>query len=111
MIDHREQQIIDFIRKTGESSSKEVFDGTEVSVSYATLKRMLTKLISENYLAIKGQGKGTKYIISPAYEVVQPIDIEKYYEKEIDDRQIKEDFNFSMITNVLAKLSVLRNLN
>ena len=106
MIDTRGQQIIDFIKKSGESSSKEVFDGVDISVSYATLKRILTKLISENYLSSKGQGKGTKYIISPAYEVIQPIDIEKYYEKEIDEREIKEGFNFSIITEVFAKHSV-----
>ncbi len=106
MIDHREQRIIDFIRKTGESSSKEVFDRADVTVSYATLKRILAKLISENYLATKGQGKGTKYVISPAYKLIQSIDIEKYHEKEIDEREINEGFNFSIITDVLAKHNV-----
>ncbi len=106
MFNHREQQIIDFIKKAGECSSKDVFDNVNISVSYATLKRILAKLIADNYLSTKGQGKGTKYIISPAYEVIQPIDIEQYYEKEIDDRNIKEGFNFSIINDVLAKHSV-----
>ena len=106
MIDIREQQIIDFVKKIGECSSKEVFDGVNLSVSYATLKRLITKLISVNYLASRGQGKGTKYFISPYYEVIQPIDIEKYYEQEIDERDIKESFNFGIITDVLAKHSV-----
>ena len=106
MIDKREQQIINYIKNAGESSSKEVFDGLDIAVSYATLKRILSKLISENYLASKGQGKGTKYLISPAYEIIQPVDIEQYYEKEIDERQIKEGFNFLIITEVLAKNSV-----
>jgi prophage maintenance system killer protein/predicted transcriptional regulator len=106
MVNQREQQIIDFIKKAGECSSKEVYDNVGVSVSYATLKRILAKLITENYLSTKGQGKGTKYVISPAYEVIQPIDIDQYYEKEIDDRNIKEGFNFSIINDVLAKHSV-----
>jgi predicted transcriptional regulator/prophage maintenance system killer protein len=106
MIDIREQQIIDFVKKNGECSSKEVFDGVNLSVSYATLKRLIAKLISENFLSSKGQGKGTKYLISPNYEVIQPIDIEKYYEKEIDEREIKESFNLGIITDVLAKHSV-----
>jgi prophage maintenance system killer protein/predicted transcriptional regulator len=106
MLNQREQQIIDFIKKVGECSSKNVFDNVDVSVSYATLKRILAKLITDNYLSTKGQGKGTKYIISPAYEVIQPIDIDQYYEKEIDDREIKEGFNFSIINDVLAKHSV-----
>lgn len=110
MIDKKEQHIIDYIRNSGESSSKEVFDGVEIAVSYATLKRILSKLISENYLASKGQGKGTKYLISPAYEIIQPVDIEQYYEKEIDERQIKEGFNFLIITEVLAKNSVFSEI-
>lgn len=46
MIEQREQKIIDFIEKSGESSSKEIFDKVDISVSYATLKRILSKLIS-----------------------------------------------------------------
>lgn len=106
MIDSREKQIIEFIQIAGECSSKEIFDEINLPVSYATLKRILTKLISSNYVSTKGQGKGTKYFISPAYQVIQPIDIEKYYEKEIDERQIKEGFNFQIINDVLSKHSV-----
>lgn len=106
MIDPREKLIIDFIKKTGECSSKEIFDESGLSISYATLKRQLTKLVSSNYISTKGQGKGTKYLISPAYQVIQPIDIDKYYEKEIDERQIKEGFNFQIINDVLSNHSV-----
>jgi len=106
MIDSREKQIIDYIQKIGECSSKEIFDETELSVSYSTLKRLLKKLISLNYITTKGQGKGTKYLISPVYRVIQPIDVNKYYEKEIDERSINEVFNFQVINNVLSQHSV-----
>jgi len=106
MIDSREQKIIDFIKKTGVSSSKEVYDNVDISVSYATLKRILSKLITGNFLSTVGQGKGTKYIISPTFVLIEPINVEKYYEKEIDEREIKEGFNFSIIKEVLAKHSV-----
>jgi len=103
MIEQREQQIIDFIEKSRESSSKEIFDGVDISLSYATLKRILTKLISENYISSKGQGKGTKYMLSPTYKIIQPIDIDEYYKQEIDARDIKENFDPSIINDVLAK--------
>lgn len=101
MIDNRKQKIIDFIKANGQSSSKEIFDGVGESFSYATLKRILTDLKANDYLLTKGQGKGTKYLLSPAYELISRIDIEKYYEKEIDERQIIENFNLSVITEVL----------
>lgn len=106
MIDLRDQKILDFIKKSGTSSSKEVHENVDISVSYATLKRILSRLISGNLLSSVGQGKGTRYRISRTYELLAPINVEKYYEKEIDDREIKDTFNFSLINEVLAKHSV-----
>ncbi len=101
MIDNRKQQVIDFVKKNGQSSSKEIFYGVAESFSYATLKRILTDLKANDYLLTKGQGKGTKYLLSPAYELIRTIDIDKYYEKEIDEREIIENFNLGVITDVL----------
>jgi fido (protein-threonine AMPylation protein)/predicted transcriptional regulator len=106
MMDPREQKILDFIREQRVCSSREIHDQADVSVSYATLKRMLTKLIYENYLSTVGQGKGTKYTIAPTYELLVPVDMDVYYEKEIDERVIKQGFNFTIIHGVLARHSV-----
>jgi Fic family protein len=106
MLDNREIAIIDFVKSNQGVSSKEIYEGTALSISYATVKRLLTKLTDENLISITGQGKGTKYLISSAYELLQPIDVDKYYEKEIDERKIKADFNFSLISDVLVKHKV-----
>jgi len=103
MIEQREQKIIDFIKKSGGCSSKEVFENIDITVSYATLKRVLMSLKSANYLITKGKGKGTRYLLSPAFELIQPIDIEKYYQDEIDERKIKKSFNFEIFADVLNK--------
>ena len=105
-----ESEIIDFVKNRGKCSSKEVFDNIASELSYATLKRALTKLVNKNYIKTHGKGKGTRYLISPAYDLIQPIDIEKYYEKEIDEREIKENFNFPIITEVLDKHSVFTKI-
>ena len=90
MIGKREKQILNYLKEFGESSSKNIFDSIDISVSYATLKRTLTNLKSNNYLVTKGKGKGTKYLISPTFELIQPVNIVEYYQNEIDERQIKE---------------------
>jgi Fic family protein len=102
----REVEIINYIKSNGESSSKEIFDSLTLEISYATLKRILTKLISEETIESIGKGKGTKYIISSAYELLEAIDIDKYYEDEIDNREIKESFNLAVITDTLHNHSV-----
>jgi Fic family protein len=106
MIQKRELEIIELIKKNHEVSSSEIFDGLSTSISYATVKRILSKLIDENLLTKRGQGKSTKYLISPTYEILYPVDIEKYYEKEIDERDIKESFNLQLIPKTLKECSV-----
>lgn len=103
MVDNREFEIIELIKKSNESSSRDIYENLSFSISYATVKRILVKLSSENILETRGRGKGTKYIISPSYELIKPIDIDSYYEKEIDDRKIKEGFNLELIQRVLSK--------
>ncbi len=57
MINKREQQILNFVSQAGYCSSKDIFENVKILVSYATLKRILTNLKSENYLTTKRTGK------------------------------------------------------
>ena len=59
----------------------------------------------KKFLLTKGQGKGTKYLLSPAYDILAPVDIEKYYQKEVDERQIIESFN-PKIVQILGRYTV-----
>lgn len=106
MIEKREQILINFIDQNRECSSKEIYDGTDIGVSYATLKRILVNLNSSNYISKKGQGKGTKYFISPIFKVIHPINVDQYYQKEVDEREIQSGFSFNVINDVLPKTSV-----
>ncbi|PID95293.1 MAG: cell filamentation protein Fic [Bacteroidetes bacterium] len=105
-MEHREQKIIHFIEKSGQVSSKEILSNVDIEVSYATLKRILVKLVSKNYIATIGQGRGTKYIISPIYDVVRFIDMDEYYQKEIDERVVKQEFNFAIINETFLNYNV-----
>lgn len=106
MFDKRETEILEYIKKYTECSSKEIYDGIKVSISYATVKRIITRLTNENLLISTGKGKGTKYLISLAYELLHPINIETYYKKEVDERKIKENFNFTLIQDTLRVTNV-----
>lgn len=106
MINNIEIEIIEIIKKNQEISSKEIFKSISKSISYATVKRMISKLMDDNLVAKKGQGRATKYLISPTYEVLFPIDMVKYFEKEIDERKIKEIFNFQLINETLNGCSI-----
>ncbi len=97
-----ENELFDFVKNNPSLSSGQIFTRLGHSYSYPTLKRMLAKLVERNYIVTEGNGKGTKYIISPAYELLEEIDVEQYFNKEQDERRIKNSFNFSLISEVLT---------
>nr|WP_295869330.1 Fic family protein [uncultured Chitinophaga sp.] len=101
-----EQEILAFVKANPSQSSKEIYDGLEIEVGYATVKRVLNQLIEEELLTTEGKGKATRYLISPSYELLYPIDVETYFKKEQDDRKIKGNFNLSLITDVLRNATL-----
>ena len=106
VLDKKKKFILEFVRGNPSLSSKEIHDGRDWGVSYATFKRYLTQLISENLILAIGQGRGRKYVISPAYELFNPLDILSYFEKETDEREIKSKFDFDLIGDVLANIEI-----
>jgi len=92
--------ILKFLENNPKISSKELFDGLSSNKSYATLKRELTTLLSEELIQTIGKGKGTKYLLSENYELLKPINLKDYYQNEIDDRSIIKDYNFSLLQEI-----------
>lgn len=97
-----EDQILEYISKNPSSSSKEIHEGIELNIGYATVKRILKRLHENKFIEIEGKGRGTKYRISLAYSIIKPIDIDEYFKKEIDERDIKQEFNLELIPNILG---------
>ncbi len=106
-MDKREIEIIEFLTKTPESSSKTIHEGIFSSISYATIKRLLSKLTDENFIQSIGKGKGTKYKLSNIFLLIQPIDIEEYFKKEIDERVINDTFNMVLLSDILMQQNIL----
>jgi Fic family protein len=98
--------ILAYINANPMHSSKEIHDGLNGVIAYATVKRLLNKLYSNDLISTEGKGKATKYAISPSYELLYPIDLNQYFEKEQDERQIKGSFNFALITDVLNRVKL-----
>jgi len=119
MPETRKNEILNFIQEHANCSSGEIHKNFATLISYSTVKRILSQLITEKYIISEGKGKGIRYFISPTYELLFPIDIDSYYEKEIDERKIKQEFNsniFELLDNneilsvpELSKLADLQN--
>jgi Fic family protein len=99
-------EILEFIKQNPLVSSKEIHEGLASTIGYATVKRIISKLLSEKLIQQQGKGKASRYHIASAYDLFYPIDIIEYFKKEIDERKIKTGYNFSLIKDVLSSISL-----
>lgn len=71
--------------------------GIDLEISPATLKRDLSEMVADKLIETEGQGKAFKYFVSPTYEIFAPVNLEEYFANEVDERVIKENYNFELI--------------
>lgn len=100
-----ENDIIRFLRENPSSSSPEIHKGIGKG-SYATVKRAIAHLLENGHIISEGQRRATRYLVSPANELLGSMDMDAYFEKEIDERDIREGFNFQLIRDTLSKINV-----
>ena len=99
-------------------SSKDIWEVLRVThkgykMSYATLKRRLNNLASNNLISTVGKGRGTKYVISQEFQILYPFDVEGYLTQTIAERRAKVGYDFDLISEVLdgANLFTEEELN
>jgi len=97
------EKILLLLQKKPLLSSKEIHDFMDQGTAYATLKRTLQVLLAQNLVRTTGKGKSTKYSLSSAYELLRPVEVEAYFQQEIDERIIKMRYNPSLIVDTLPK--------
>lgn len=97
MSNDRLEIIRDYIKAHPQSSSREIFEGTERLAAYATVRRDLVRLVDKGDLLVTGRGKASRYTLSPAYELLSPVNMNVYFAQETDQRKIRESYNFSLM--------------
>ncbi|MCO6484238.1 MAG: Fic family protein [Saprospiraceae bacterium] len=106
MLDIPDAAILDLVMRMTEVSSKEVHNHLSGSVSYATVKRKLARLVEENLVVTTGKGKSTRYRMAPSHVLFYPVDLDRYFDKEVDERIIHSSFNFHLISEIMAECPV-----
>ncbi len=91
---------------SGGLSSGEIHEKLPVQASYSTIKRSLNRLVEKKLVEKTGKGRATKYQLSHSYGILHSIDMEIYFEKDVDERQIKDTFNFELINKDLYEVEL-----
>ncbi|MEM6261548.1 MAG: helix-turn-helix domain-containing protein, partial [Bacteroidota bacterium] len=98
--------ILHLLSKGDALSSREIFEKIQYEKSSRTLARLLDKLVAKNLVDRVGVNKGTKYSLSKSYDILHSIDVEEYFAKDIDEREIISSFNHDLLKRDLYQVEL-----
>ncbi len=98
--------ILQFLHYHALSSRDQIAQSLTESPSESTLKRLLRSLVNEGMIEVSGRGPATRYKLSAQAQVTMPLDLDTYFEKDIDEREVQEAFNFELIRDVLPRVEI-----
>ena len=84
----------------------EIMAGLTKAPSDSTMKRLLSAAVKEGNVETAGRGPATKYKLTPQAHVTMPLNLATYFDKDIDEREVQESFNFDLIRDVLPKVEI-----
>ncbi|MCF2494021.1 Fic family protein [Dyadobacter chenhuakuii] len=100
-----DSEILSFVRDHPLCSSVEIHQAVGKG-SFATTKRAIATLVATGQLLASGQTRATRYTISPANQLFSHLDMAVYFQQEIDQRNIREEFNFQLINEILSSVNL-----
>ena len=99
-------EILQFLHYHPLSNRAEIKSGLIKSPSDSTIKRMLSAAIKEGNIEVIGRGPATRYNLTPQAHITMPLNLDTYFDKDIDERVVQESFNFDLIREVLPKVEI-----
>ena len=99
-------EILQFLHYHPLANRTEIMAGLTKAPSDSTMKRLLSAAVKEGNIETAGRGPATKYKLTPQAHVTMPLDLATYFDKDIDEREIQESFNFDLIRDVLPKVEI-----
>lgn len=99
-------EILQFLHYHPLANRTEIMAGLTKAPSDSTMKRLLSAAVKEGNIETVGRGPATKYKLTPQAYVTKPLDLATYFDKDIDEREVQESFNFDLIRDVLPKVEI-----
>ena len=99
-------EILQFLHYHPLANRTEIMAGLTKAPSDSTMKRLVSAAVKEGNIETAGRGPATKYKLTPQAHVTMPLDLATYFDKDIDEREVQESFNFDLIRDVLPKVKI-----
>ena len=103
-------EILEFLHYHPRSKRVDVERCLTKNVSPATVKRIISKGISDGYISVAGIGKATAYSITPKAHLLRTVDLDSYYAQDHDERNVQTGYNFDLIRETLPAVSIFSEI-
>lgn len=104
-----EIEILQYLHYNPLSKRAEILPSLSKQVSDRTLMRMLSDAVSNGSVEVVGRGPATRYRLTPQAHVTMELNLDTYFEKDIDERQVQTAFNFELINDILPHVDLFTN--
>lgn len=99
-------EILQFLHYNPLSKRSDILPSLTKQISDRTLMRMLSDAVAKGYVEVAGRGPSTRYRLTPQAHVTMDLNLDTYFDKDIDERQVQESFNFELINDTLPKVEL-----
>lgn len=100
------REILQFLHYHPASSRVEIMGGISYKGSDATMKRLLLSETEQGNIIVLGTGRSTRYSLSDQAHLTMPLNLDTYFAKDIDEREVQSAFNFELINTQLPNVNV-----
>ena len=99
-------EILQYLHYKTEASRSEIEAALTNPPSTVTLKRQIAEAVKNGHIEVVGRGPATRYRLTPQAQVTMELNLDTYFDKDIDARRIQETFNFDLINGILPKVEL-----
>jgi len=96
-----EIEILQYLHYHPLSKRADIGSGLTSEIGERTLKRIIADCVGKGYVEVVGKGPATTYRLTPQAHLTMPLNLDTYFNKDIDERTVQESFNFDLIRGVL----------
>ena len=101
-----EIEILQYLHYHPLSKRADIGNALTSEMGERTLKRIIADCVEKGNIEVVGKGPATRYRLTPQAHLTMPLNLDTYFNKDIDERTVQKSFNFDLIRGILPNVSL-----
>lgn len=99
-------RIIEYLHYHPGISRVELMDALDLGVKDTQVKGLLGACVKDGFVRTEGKARAVRYFITPKAQLLRTVNLDSYYAKDEDHRQVQTGYNFELIRETMPKVNV-----